>query len=278
METPVFIRAKSYDDVFDACEKHTANYALIAGGTDILPAMRGKKISPAALISLKDIFHLSAGITVDADRNVIIPSCTTLEEVHASDIIKKSFPALSLGTENIGSLQIRNMATIGGNICNASPAADSVTPLLIYNAKVKIKSIRGSCIENISDFIIGPNKTLLKTGEVLEHIILPYHEERRSFFIKLGRRRALDLSIVNLSTLIDKEWHIRIGVGAAAPVPFRAKKAENLISDIRHENSIDIAAQKTSEESSPIGDQRASREYRLAMVRALTAKALRACM
>jgi carbon-monoxide dehydrogenase medium subunit len=180
----------------------------------------------------------------------------------------------------MGSLQVRNLGTIGGNLCNASPAADTAPPLLVLNAKVKVRSINKQRLVPLQEFFMGPGKTTLTPEEILTEVQIPLIKPTgNSYFIKFGRRNAFTLSIVSVATLVKVENgvfdDIRIALGSVAPTPIRASKAEeHLIGHKVNEQVIDDGVNVVANEVKPISDVRASAEYRRDMAYVLTKRAI----
>jgi carbon-monoxide dehydrogenase medium subunit len=216
--------------------------------------------------------------------SIKIGATTRLTEVAESLVLRESLPMLAEAANQVGSLQIRNQATLGGNLCNASPAADTAVSLLALNARIWLKSRDRERHASLEEFFVGPGKTILMPGEILTRIEVPVSDSTQSScFMKLGRRNAFTLSIISVAVVTRAEdggfQRVRIALGAAAPTPMRAKKAEEyLIGKKADESVIDEAARIAADEVSPISDVRASAEYRKDMARVLTRRALLACL
>lgn len=255
--------------------KKKKNAYIFAGGTDLLVKMRHKAIVTEAVIDIKKISSFSR---IEKDKKYLsVGSTVILNEIAGHPEIKKYYPALALGAASVGSYQIRNRATIAGNICNSSPAADTVPPLLIYNAMIKIISPKKTRIISIHEFFKGPGKNVLRENECVEAILLPYPGGEHSSFLKFSRRKAVDLSTVSVAAGIfncsRKKQEVRIAVGACAPVTSRAKKAEEYLM----KKGI---SQETIEKASlllplkPISDLRGSRNFREKIARNLFIKVM----
>ena len=235
---------------------------FVAGGTDIFVLIKKKVINPPILISLKNIKQLS-GIEEKED-NIIIKSCTTLREIEKSPIIQKFFPALYDALINMASVQIRNVGTIGGNICNASPAADTASPLLIYNSQVKtVNSFLKENQYNLKEFFTGVKKTKLANDEILTEFILEKTTEKDgSAYYKFMKRKAMDLANVGVAvklTLNNKKVIIdaKVALSTVAPTPIRAFKSEEfLIGKEFSESILEKAGEIAKNECSPIDDIR----------------------
>jgi carbon-monoxide dehydrogenase medium subunit len=258
---------------------------IVAGGTDLLPALRQGKMTlfePAHVVDISSI----PGLKVIAKKGewIQIGAATPLTEVAQSPVIRESLPMLAEAAGQVGSLQIRNQGTLGGNLCNASPAADTAVSLLALNAKVYLKSMVRERLVSLDEFFVSPGKTILKPGEILTKIQVPVSRSTQSScFVKLGRRNAFTLSVISVAAVIKTEdgtfQYVCMALGAVAPTPMRPKKAEEFLTGREvGESVIDQGARIAAEEVSPISDVRASAEYRKDMAHVLTKRALLACL
>jgi CO/xanthine dehydrogenase FAD-binding subunit len=250
---------------------------LLAGGTDLLVKMKQRLIEPSHLINLKKIRGL-AGIEGKPD-GVHIGALTKMRELERSEQIEERLPLLHEAVKAIGSVQIRNMATIGGNVCNASPSADASLALLALDARVEIAGHGGRRTLPLAEFFLGPGVTVLEPGEVLTEIVVRRQASGSgSAFIKIGRT-SLDLATISVATVLtlknDVVEHCGIAMGAAAPTPIRAADAEEFLRG----KELTLAAMKraagmVSEAIRPIMDVRSTAEYRRAASKGLTVDAL----
>lgn len=251
---------------------------IIAGGTDLLVDIKIGRIKTGNIIDISEINELR-GIRFD-DEHIIIGSTTTLQELIENERLSMEAPVIVEAAESMGSWQIRNIATIGGNLCNASPAADTAPPLMILNAKLKVKSIDGERIIPINKFFHAPRKTELKRNEILTEIIIPRGEcEFGMKFLKLGRRSAHTLSIIAVAaatkTVDGKIVEARVSLNSVAPTPIRTYKTEErLVGASLYMEELEEKLKVLQEEISPISDLRASAEYRREMAIKLTREAL----
>ncbi|RPJ32148.1 MAG: xanthine dehydrogenase family protein subunit M, partial [Planctomycetaceae bacterium] len=205
----------------------------IAGGTDLLCHMRAGLLAPACLV---DLSGLSLSYVRQHDGLVQIGAMTPCSDLVGSPLVRKQLPDLAEAAAQIGGVQTRNMATLGGNLCSAVPSADSAPPLLVHEAHVRIAGPQGERLLPLDRLFVGPRKTALQAGEFVVEIQVPVPQPRTgAAFFKLGRRRALTLAIVNaaarLSLGSDGETveSVCIAVGAVAPIPLRARQAESLL-------------------------------------------------
>jgi len=252
----------------------------LAGATDLIPSIRKREIAPKLLVNLKGIPGLSG---IKRQRGKIrIGALTTVGELLRSEIIQHDLPLLAEVAHHFASVQIRNLATVGGNLCNAAPSADLALPLLALEARLVIRGAGRSREIAIADFFLGVNKTALRRGEILTAITVPRPRTcTGAAHAKLGVRQAMDLAFVGVAAAVQltptgKCKAARIALGAVAPIPMRARKAEAVLEGaIITDEVIAQAAATAAAESRPISDLRASKEYRREMVEVLTRRALR---
>ena len=235
----------------------------IAGGTDLGVLMSDFAVQPEALIDLTLIDDLH-GIS-DTAEGVAIGAATRIAEIALSETLPS---CLVQGAEAIGSPQIRNMATIGGNICNASPCGDTLSPLVVLDAVFVLQGIGGARRVSACDFFTGPKKTCMKPEEILTAVIIPSASlDRQSGFRMIGKRNGQAISQVNaaVSAVIDGGIikDIRIAAGSVAPVPLRLKNTEAAVTGEVLDASL-LARLKAAAEAeiSPITDVRAAEDYR----------------
>jgi CO/xanthine dehydrogenase FAD-binding subunit len=251
---------------------------LLAGGTDLLIQMEMGRVRPSTLVYLGRADELRR-MEFDLGRGLRIGAGATLREIELHPAVAEHYPSLQRGAAEVGSVQIRNLATLAGNICNASPSADTSPALLAHDAEVEIASRDGVRVVPIQAFWLGPGSTVLRTGEIVSAVRLPVPAAgTRAFYQKLAVRKAMDLAMVGVCVTAAANGtpgSIRIVLGAVAPVCMRATEAEQIAASSTSEDAIDAAARAAAAACSPISDQRASAEYRREMVRVLTRRALR---
>ncbi|MGQ9646521.1 MAG: FAD binding domain-containing protein [Thermodesulfobacteriota bacterium] len=251
---------------------------ILAGGTDLLIQEGVESIPETAVVSLKDVRELKQ-IEKRKEGDIFVGAMVRHAEVTQSHWVNQYFPALVKASHWVGSPSIRNLATIGGNICNASPSADTAPPLLAYGAKAIIVSPSGEKTINVEDFFTGPSMNVLGRGEILKGFLLTPQQGWIADYEKLGLRKAMEIAIVNVCVAMQMEdmrcSGIRIALGAVAPTPIRAKKAESILKDKKvTPELIGRCAEAAVEETKPISDIRASADYRKEMVRFLVRKML----
>jgi carbon-monoxide dehydrogenase medium subunit len=278
--------------------QHGKKAKLIAGGTDVIVMIKQKAMMPEVLISLRRIPGLDQ---IRYDGSLKIGAMVTHRDIEKSEVIRKEFSALTDAADVLGSIQIRNVATIGGNICTAAPSADTATPLLVLGTQVKIKSLSEEKTVPIEGFFTGPGETILKKGEMVTQLIIPKRlPNTGSAYWKLQRRLALDLPILGVSVLLSLDKgtvscsdmlctaspissilhtmekdeltckEIRIALGVAAPTPIRALKAENLMRGKKiSDELLEEVANKASMEAQPRDSIRGEAWYRKDLIRVL---------
>jgi len=263
---------------FNLIRPHDVNEALavvaggdvtpIAGGTDLLVRMRKGIISPEKVIDMSGIEELKE--IRESEENIILGSLVTHAQVVSSELTKYYLPLLVQGCQTVGSPQIRNTGTLGGNIVNASPAADSLPPLVALDARIVLSSLNGQRQMQIEDFITSPGKTKIKPDEILTKIIVKKMKPgEKCSYRKLGQRKALAISIASVAVRFEFDSHVRkcsnpgIAFGAVAPVIRRARGLEDELTQCRIDDGfIKKIAGKAKKYCDPISDIRASGEYR----------------
>jgi CO/xanthine dehydrogenase FAD-binding subunit len=236
---------------------------------------------PKYLIALSKIAELR-GIRMNDSGEIEIGSLTTISEICNSDIVRVNLRALAESADNLGSPLVRNRGTIGGNICNARPAADLLVSSYALSAKLELASENGYRIIPIEDFVVGPGKTNIQAGEILTKIIYPpCGKNSGSSAIKLATRKALEIAIVNVASVItlndtkDKIEFVRIALGAVGSTPILAHKAsEFLMGKSPTKENFAKAGEIAVSECKPITDHRGSALYRLDMVKTLVYRTL----
>ena len=267
-----YIYAMSLDEALELVER-LDDYRLLAGGTDLIIDMKIGRAKPKNVVDISRISDLK--FIKDEGDYVRIGSLVTLQELVESPIIRGKTPVLSMAANEMASWQIRNMATVGGNLCNASPAADAAPPLMVLNAKLVLASKKGEREIPITQFFKGPRKTELRKDELLKEIIIPYEKGSGQYYIKLGRRNAFTLSVVSVAALVkvgnNRFSDVRIALNSVAPTPVRSRSVEEALKnkEVTYE-AIEEASKEVLKDISPISDVRASAEYRREMSVALT--------
>jgi carbon-monoxide dehydrogenase medium subunit len=274
-----YARPATLSEASALLDEHGPMAAVLAGGTDLVVALRSGAIAPQVVVDVKRVAELAPGVTMDGVR-LRIGATTVMADVERDQRVRAAFPALADAAATVGSVQIRNRATVVGNICHASPAADTVPALLIYGAELNISSARGARRLPLSEFLVGPGRTALERGELVTSIDLPVgppgHAEA---FGKVTRRRGVDLATVNLACMVDARGRTQFACGAVGPRAFVVADESGVLADPSAEEAArqQVLGDLLSH-ASPISDVRASREYREAMLHVMSLRLLRICL
>ena len=252
---------------------------LFAGGTDLLVEIRERLRRVRNVVDIKQIPGLS-DITYDETRGLTFGALVTVGRLERLPLVQKRYPNLTAALASLGSIQVRNRATVVGNICRASPSADTIPPLVADGAFVHIYSPSDMRIVPLAEFFTGPGRTVLAKGEIVTGITVPPAlENSGKAYLKHGRRKAMELSTVGVAVSLTMEKgvcnDIRIALGAVGATVLRAPEAENLLRGTALDAAaIRSAADKAMEECTPISNVRASADYRRDMVGVLTSRAI----
>ena len=276
MQPFAYARPATVAEALELLGHHGSDACLLAGGTDVVVGLRNRSLKPKVVIDLKRVAELRPSI-VAAGGRLTISANTVLTDIGDDDRVRVQFPALVEAMATVGSIQIRNRATLSGNICNASPAADTAPALLVYGAAVNVAGGGGVRRVNLAEFFVGPGQTMLQTGELVTSIELPLATERRgSAFARLTRRRGVDLATISLCCLVGASGRTRFAYGAVGPRPFLVMDESGVLADpAADEAAKDHVLRHLLTQASPISDVRASREYRAAMLLVMSRRALR---
>jgi aerobic carbon-monoxide dehydrogenase medium subunit len=253
---------------------------VLAGGTDLLVEIKEQIRKPDYVINIKKIPGMDQ-LSFDPTTGLKFGSLVTAREIETSPDVRRDYRGLAQAASEVGSIQVRNRATIVGKICRASPSADTLPPLIADGATVTIYGPDGERRVALEDFFLGPGRTVLQHDEIVTAVHVPAAAPHSaSIYIKHGRRKAMELATVGVAVSVTLEGEfcrrIRIVLGAVAPTPIRAKMAEAIVQDRAiDEGVIEAAAQAAVKESRPISNIRGSAAYRREMVQVLTARAIR---
>ena len=276
MKDGMYFAPTTIDELLKLLSEYGEGAVILAGGTDLVPRINYYELKP-------EVFLYIGGLSLDylkeEDGKLVIGAATPTAKLAGNALVAQKAGALAEGAIQSGSVATRNAGTIGGNLANASPAADLATPLLIMDAVLNLTGAGGERTVAIGDFFTGPGETVLKPDELIKEIIIPPYKGRTAF-LKLGRRKAMTLSVVNAAVRLDmaekKCTEARIAMGAMAPTPIRCLKAEEMINGkTLDETLISKCAAEAVAESNPIDDQRATAWYRRKAGATLVARALR---
>ena len=268
------VRKERHDEAF-ALLTATPDARVLCGGTDLIVALRKRKITPPLVVDIKSVPELAPGI-VENDGSLRIGATTVLTHVIADERVRAWFPALAEAAHVVGSIQIRNRATLAGNLVNASPAADTAPPLLVYGASVELISVRETRAVPLIEFLTGPGRTVLGPGELVTAVVLPVPTEQvGSAFGRMTRRRGVDLATVNLCCSVSASGVTRFAFGAVGPRPFLVTDETGTLANPGSPADAQADALRAlTSQATPISNVRASREYREAMLTVLARRAL----
>jgi carbon-monoxide dehydrogenase medium subunit len=266
-------RPSTLTEAAELLNRYGPEATVLAGGTDLLVRLRkGKKYYPQ-VIDIKHIHDLEAEIRLD-EETLCIGALANMAAVAGHPLVRQHYPALAEAAGLVGSVQIRNRATLAGNICNASPAADTAPALLIYNAQVKIYGTGGERLLPVREFFLAPGRTALQRGEMVIGLELPLPSQPcGSAYQRLTRRRGVDLATLSTACRVDAGGNAVFAFGAVAPTPLLARDDGQWL-PVMDTAQRDAQLQALIEHASPINDIRATREYRLAMLKIITLRAL----
>ncbi|MGZ9257607.1 MAG: FAD binding domain-containing protein, partial [Candidatus Binatia bacterium] len=270
---------KTVSEALSLLAKHGAEAKVIAGGTDVMVDIKYKE-EPGCLINIKKIPGL--GAIQENGASLRIGPLVTIRELETNKLVREKLAVLWEASHQFASLQIRNTATIGGNICRASPSGETLTSLLVLDAKAKIAFTDGEKTEPFTSFFQGPGKSSVGSKGLLTGIDVPYPAAgSKSVYLKHAVRGAMDIAMVGVAVLITPDTaknslqDVRIGLGAVAPTPLRAPKTEALLRGKPLTAALlKEAGALAASEASPISDQRSSAENRRWIVEALTRRGL----
>ena len=273
------LTARSVEEALSLLFQHGEKAKFLSGATDLLMQMKRGEAVPECLIRLGEIRELDF-IRHDDTGGLRVGALTTIVEVANSPLIRRKFSILAQAAGMLGTPAIRNQATLGGNLCNAAPSADTAPPLLVLGAKAKIIGKEGEKIVPLEDFFVGPGLTILGQDHLLTEIqvpnILPHSG---GAYLKQKRRQGADLGVVGVAALVVMGGEIfkdvKIALGAVAPIPMRAKKAEEILRGRKLDQELlEESGEAAAGEASPIDDIRGSADYRRELLAVLTKRAI----
>ncbi|NLB17155.1 MAG: xanthine dehydrogenase family protein subunit M, partial [Syntrophomonadaceae bacterium] len=264
-----YFAPKLPEEALDLVSRLSSKAKVLAGGTDLLVMMKDKLLKPEYLIDINNVKEFK-GISYEPGKGAIIGAATKISEIEHSDLIREKYFALHQAAGELGSAQVRNMATIGGNSCNASPAAETPTPLVALGAKVVISSLSGDRELPLEEFILGNRETALEEGEILTKFVLPEPAPKTaSRYGYIGLREAMEIDAVNMAVnlVLDENGRtvkdLKFVMGSVFPRPLVSVEVPGIL--VGQEFSAELtekAAVAASGESKPISDIRGSAEYR----------------
>jgi carbon-monoxide dehydrogenase medium subunit len=269
-----YLVPKTLDEAISLRQSYGERAAYVAGGTDVLAKIKEGKMTPDYLISLKHIIAQDRPFLNHETGELFIGAFVTHRRIELSSTVRLNYPILHDAVSNIGSVQIRNVATIGGNLVNALPSADGAIPLITLDAKAQIYGTKGQRSAKLRRFFLGPGQCDLERGEILTELVIPPFGPRTgAAYIKHGRRSAMELPMLGVGVLLGLEEDMatcakaRVCLGVAAPTPLRCVQAEKyLVGKTIDEISLTEAGKIAAEESKVRDSIRGVAWYRREMV------------
>jgi carbon-monoxide dehydrogenase medium subunit len=274
-----YFAPESLEEAIDLLTIHGDSAKVLAGGTDLMVKIRLGAISPGVLVSIKKVPGLDT-ITMDPEKGLTIGATALLADVAAHPEIRTRYPAIATAAADTANVQVRNMGTVVGNLCNASPSADNAPALLVMDATVHIAGAGGERILPLEQFFKGPGQTALASNEIVTAVsVPPLPRNTGVMYLSFSGRGKLDCSTVGIGALMTLEGDTckdaRIAVGACAPIPMLALEAGKMLTGQPVDKQLlRSASRKAAEETSPIDDLRASAAYRLKVVEVLAYRVL----
>lgn len=257
-----------------------AEARFVAGGTDVMVRIREGKLAPSALVSLSGIDELGQ---VELGPPLVLGAGLRVAELESHAGLARALPVLGQAAALLGSVQIRNVATLGGNLCNASPCADLAPPLLVHEARVRIASAMGTRELPLSSFFVGPRASVLGPGEILAAVVVDAPAPTaRAVFLKKGRVR-MDIALASVAVLLETEGQhcvkARVAAGSLGPCPLRLAETERVLTGHPLDDRTIARAREAAErEVRPISDVRAGAGYRRHLAGALLERGIRSLM
>lgn len=245
---------------------------ILVGGTDLLVAMRHKAVQPTLLVDIKGVQDLAAPITVE-DEGITFGPTATMSDLVAHPVVREWFPALVEAAMLVGSVAIRNRASLIANSANGSPAADTSPPLVALSASVTIASVSGERTVPLREFFLAPRRTLCGPGEMVTSMRVPRPAPGgSSAFERMTRRRGVDLATCSVGAVVDDNGAMTVGLGAVGPTTLQGGPVAPV--DMSSQEEMERAIDALLATATPIGDVRAGKPYRTAMIRVLARRAL----
>ena len=276
-----YLEPHSLDEALGMLEKHGARARLVAGSTDFLVRWRTGVWRPEIVVCMQHVPGLD-GLRFNDDDGLSIGAMVTVQDIEQNATVRTRYPALAAGATAFAGVQVRNLATVVGNVCNASPAGDTLPALLAYDAQCRIVGSDGERWLPLTDVFVGPGQTAVAAGEIMTEIRLPTPPPNSGgLYIKHSPRGAMDISAVGAASVVSVGSDgtcasVRIALGAVAPTPIRAFGAEGrLVGQTPADENIAESARLAAQSSRPIADVRSGAEYRREIAQVLTERTLR---
>jgi len=277
----IYVAPSSIEDAIGELRRGEAR--PLAGGTDLLPQLREGRRNVDRIVDLKRIAELNA-IRPLPDGGIAIDAAVSATNVARHDVIAARYPAIAAAARLLGSVQVQNRASLGGNVCNAAPSADVVPALICQEADAHIAGAAGRRQVPLEHFFLGPGRTVLQPDEVLTALALvPVPTRSATSYLRFTPRREMDIAVVGVAVRIDlaEDRSIalaRVALASVGPTPLRAVSAERVLRGNRLDRDLSLAAAAAAnDDARPISDTRASADYRRTLVEVLTRRGLAAC-
>ena len=276
-----YLEARTVRQAISMLQRYGENACIVAGSTDFLVRWRAGVWNPDHVINIQRVAGLSR-ITYSGRNGLRIGALVTIRAIEQHAAVRRYYPALAAAAASFAGVQVRNLATVGGNICNASPSGDMIPGLLVFGSECKIVGADGERVVALDKFFTGPGQTVLQHGELLTEIRVPVPARNTgSHYIKHSPRGAMDIATVGVASLVSLDGRngpcaeARIALGAVAPTPIRAYSAEDSLRGQALTQDLLIAAANLARDGvRPIDDIRGSAEHRKEIVGVLTRRTL----
>jgi xanthine dehydrogenase FAD-binding subunit len=275
-----YFAPQTLQETFELLEEHGKDTKLLAGGTDLIVSLRAREQSPKSVIDIKGVKELHE-LSFDEKRGLAVGAAVNLNKLIHYDAVSKNYPLLNEAVSTIGDYEIRNRATLVGNICNGSPAADSAPALLVLDANVNIVNQKGKRAVPVREFHTGVKKTVLTSNELVTSISVPTPPKGyKGGYLKGRRTVGEDLAVVGVGGLVTPGSKggksVRLAYASVAPTPIRALEAEKVFESNKPlDDLLDQAMPIVRKTVSPISDVRGGKDYRMNLVEVLTRRLLR---
>jgi carbon-monoxide dehydrogenase medium subunit len=272
-----YVRTMTLKETINLLIEYDGKVQILAGGTDVLVKLKQRKIAPALLIDIKGLQGLT-GIEYNSEKGMKIGALTLIRDIETSPVVLKRLPALAYAAQSLGSVQIRNRATFGGNLCNALPSADMAPYLITMGAQVQVVGPEGERKLSIEELFVASEKNSLRCGEVVTAVEIPkWDRHMGGAYLKHALKNAVDVAVVSVASAVALDptrkifKDVRLALGAVGPTPIRPIKAEDYLRGKPVEQeAIMNAAVLASKDAKP----RTKPEYKKEMVRVLTIRTL----
>lgn len=258
---------------------------VLAGGTDLIDQIRQGRKSPSLVMDMKQIPEMRR-LAFDPREGLYIGAAATCQEIAGYPPVRQHYPALAEACSLVGSIQIQNRASVGGNVCNAAPSADTVPPLLVHGALAVVAGAGGRRQLPLDEFFLGPGQTVLAANEIMLAVIVPPPPANSaSHYLRFTPREEMDIAVAGVGSLLVLEpgsrrcRQARLALAAVAPTPIRAREAEaSLEGQLLGKEHLVRAGELAAQATRPISDVRGSADYRRELVKVLTRRTLESCL